>query len=408
LVLGFGGLTGLALALWMTARLSRVQLPGGGLIILGALVWHAGLKLGVLGILRGDSSGLEGIELPRYASPIVFAGYLLVAAWAPIAFSRRAERGAYVSQWYLLVALFTFPWFFAAGHLATSFLPVRGVLGAAVQAWYLQNLHVLWFGFLTLATAFYFIPKLTGGSIANRSHARFAFWGLLALGGLGGMARYSGGPFPAWMPSLAITANILLLCPLAAAAIGLSETLRGRAQKVKGSLVLWFVVFAAVTWLAVNMLGSVNSLATVRRVTRFSLLAVGLDQLAFVGGFAMAALGGLYFMVPRFLGRDWPSALLAKVHFFGCAAAVVVLGAAYLVGGLVHGVALNQAELPFIEVVRRYLPFASTGTLAFLLFLVANVAFALNGLYALALNCRATCVPAVGDWLKPLPAEVKA
>ena len=221
LILGFGGLAGLALALWMTARLSGVPLVGGGVMILGALTWHAGLKLGVLGILAGDSTGLEGLELPKYASPILLAGWLCVAAWALIAFDRRAVRETYVSQWYLLGALFSFPWCFAAGHLVTSFLPLRGVLQAAAQAWYLQNLQVLWFGFLTLAAAFYFIPKLTGGTIANRTYARFAFWGLLALGGLGGMVRYSGGPFPAWMPSLAVAANVLMLFPLAAVGVSL-------------------------------------------------------------------------------------------------------------------------------------------------------------------------------------------
>lgn len=408
LVLGFGGLAGLALALWLVARLSRVPLVGGGVVILGALTWHVGLKLGVLGILCGESTGIEGLELPRYASPILLGGWLCIAAWALIAFDRRVVRETYISQWYLLAALLSFPWVFAAGHLLTSFLPLRGVLQAAVQSWYLQNVQVLWFGFLTLAAAFYFIPKLTGGNVTNRTHARFGFWGLLALGGLGGMVRYVGGPFPAWMPSLAVAANVLLLFPLAAVGLGLLEVLQGRTARLRQSLVLWFVVSAVLIWLAASALGALNSLATVRRFTHLTLFSVGLEYVTFLGGFGLAVLGALYFIVPRLLGRDWPSALLAKLHFAGCAVAVVLIAAAFLGGGLAHGAALNNADLPFIDVARRYLPFASTGTLAFLLFLAGNLAFAVNLAWALVLNCRVACVSAACALVKPLPAEVKA
>lgn len=408
LVLGFGGLAGLALALWLMVRLAGAPLVGGGVIILGALTWHVGLKLGVLGILLGDTTGVEGLELPKYAAPILFTGWLCMAAWALVVFNRRVQHETYVSQWFLLASLLAFPWCFAAGHLVTSFFPLRGVLQAAAQAWYLQNLNVLWFGFLTLATAYYFIPKLSGGMIANRSQVRFAFWAFLFLGGLGGMVRYSGGPFPAWMQSLAVAANVLLLFPLVAAALGLFEVLRGRTARVKPSLVLWFVVFSAFAWLTATALGSLNSLAWMRRFTHLTLFSVGLDQVTFLGGFVMAAFGAFYFMVPRLLGRDWPSALLAKLHFAGCAAAVLLIAIAFLGGGLVHGAALRDAELPIIDVARRYLPFASTGTLAFLLFLAGNVAFALNLAWALVLNCREVCVPAVGALVKPLPAEGKA
>jgi len=408
LVLGFGGLAGLALALWMMVRLSGVPLRGGGVVILGALTWHAGLKLGVLGILFGDTTGVEGLELPKYAAPILFAGWLCVAAWALVAFNRRVQRETYVSQWFLLAALLAFPWCFAAGHLAASFFPLRGVLQAAAQAWYLQNLYLLWFGFLTLAAAFYLIPKLTGGTLTNRTLVLFAFWGLLVLGGLGGMVRYSGGPFPAWMPSIAVATNVLMLFPLAAVAVSLGGVLRGRTGKVKQSLVLWFVVFSAFAWLVATALGSLNSLAAMRRLTHLTLFSAGLDQVTFLGGFGMAAFGAFYFITPRLLGRDWPSALLARLHFAGCAAAVLLIAVAFLGGGLVHGAALRDAELPFIDVARRYLPFASTGTLAFLLFLAGNVAFALNLAWALALNCREVCVPAAGALVKPLPAEGKA
>ncbi len=407
-VFGFASLAGLALALWMTARLGRTRLVGAGAIILGALVWNVGLKLGLLGILAGESTGIEGLEIPRFASPILLLGYLCMAAWVPITFGRRQPGEVYISQWYLLGAVFSFPWFFAAGHIMTVFLPLRGVLQIAAQAWFLQNLLVLWFGFLGLAAIFYLLPKLTGVAVPSRNLALFGFWTLAAFGGLGGLTRYAGGPFPAWMLSLAVVANVLTAFPVYAVGQNLLPVLRGRGGALKSNVALRFAAFAFLAYLVAGGLGALNSLASVRYTTQFTLVTVGLDQLALMGFFGMAALGALYFVVPRLLARDWPRPALANLHFVFAAAAVAVIAVAFLGGGLAQGAALNDPELPFINVVKRYLPFASSGTLAQLLFLAGTGLFALNLLLALIACCRAACVPAAKALMAPLPVEVKA
>lgn len=408
LVFGFGALAGLALALWLMVRLSGVPLAGTGTILFGAAVWQVGLKLGVLGVLAGDSTGIEGLELPRYASPLLLAGYLLIAPWALVVFGRRQRRESYISQWYLVTALLVFPWCFASGYVLTSFLPLRGVLQAAAQAWYLQQLWVLWFGSLTLAALFYFLPKLTGAAVPSRSLALFGFWTFVAFGGLGGLTRYAGGPFPAWMLSLAVVGNVLTLFAIYGVGANLLPSLRAALSRLSGNVVLWFLGFSLLAWLTAGVLTALNSLATVRHLTHFTLVTPGLDQLAFLGGFGVAALGGLYVVVPCLLGRDWPSRFLATLHF-GCAAgAVVLLAVAFLVGGLVHGAALNNTDVAFLTVAKRYLPFASTGTLAQLLWLVGSGAFAVNFLWLLGACARTICVPAARALVEPLPAEGKA
>lgn len=407
-VFGFASLAGLAMALWMTARLSGAPLRGGGYIILGGLVWHAGLKLGLLGLLTGETTGFEGLELPPFTVPILLAGYLLIAPWALLTFARRARPESYISQWHLIAALLVFPWVFAAGHLAVSFLPLRGVLQAAAQAWYLQNLHVLWLGFLGLAAVFYFVPKITGVAVPSRSLALFGFWTLVVFGGLAGMTRYAGGPFPAWMTSLAVVAGVLTVFPVYAVAVNLGGALRGQTARVRGSVVLWFVVFAWLVFVGGGALAAVNSLASVRRVTQFTLFTPGLDQLTMWGVCGMALQGALYFLVPRLLGAPWPSPMLARLHFFMAAAAVGVLALAFLAGGISHGLALNNPDLGFIQVVGRYLPFAATGTLAHLLWLAGAVLFAVNLILALVGCARRAAQPAVRALWTPAPTEVEA
>lgn len=404
-VFGFASLAGLAMALWMTARLSGAPLRGGGFIILGALVWHAGLKLGVLGILAGESTGFEGLELPPYASPLLLVGYLLMAPWALLTFARRVEAEAYVSQWHLIAALLVFPWVFAAAHLATNFLPLRGVLQAAAQAWYLQNLQVLWLGFLGLAAVFYFAPKLTGVAVPSRSLARFGFWVLTVFGSLAGMSRYAGGPFPAWMSSVAAAAGVLTLFGVCAVAVNGAQLLQGAGGRWRESVVLRFVALAWLVLVGVGALAAVNSLLGVRWLTQFTLVTPGVDYLWMQGVAGLALLGALYYVVPRLLGQAWPATGLAWAHFYLAAAGVLVLGVAFVVGGLAHGAALNDPQLGFILVVKRYLPFAATGTLAHLLWLCGALLFALNLLGALVRSFRLAARPVWQAWWTPQPAS---
>ena len=186
-VYGFASQVGLALAVWLTCRLSRAPLAGGRAIIVAALFWNVGVKIGMLSILFGASTGVETLEFPQASSVTLFVAYVLIAAWAGVTFHLRRERAVYITQWYLLAALFGFPWFYAAANLLAVFAPVRGVLQAAVQAWYAQNLSALWLGPLGLGALFYFLPKLTGQPIPSRNLAVFGFWTLVLFGGLGGL-----------------------------------------------------------------------------------------------------------------------------------------------------------------------------------------------------------------------------
>ncbi len=406
-VFGFASPAGLALALWMIARLSGAPLRGGGFIILGALVWNAGLKVGLFGIFLGDTTGFEGMELPRYAAPLLLAGYLLMAPWALLTFERRAEPVAYVTQWFLVAALLVFPWVYAAGYLATSFIPLRGVLQAAAQAWYLQNLHVLWMGYLGLATLFYLIPKITGAAVPSRSLALFGFWTLTALGGLTALGRQAGGPFPAWMTSVAVVAGVFLIFPVGALGWSLAATVRGAGARVRSSVVLWFALAALGAFVLTGLLGAVNAPMSVRRLTQFTLFPMGLDQLWIQGVCGLALLGGLYFLIPRLLEETWPWPALARAHFFLAAGGLGLLTVAFLVGGLVQGAALNDPETGFIVVVRRYLPFASTATLAHLLNLTGACLFGINLVGALGICWRRVAQPAVRSWWTA-PAKAEA
>ena len=133
LVYGFAAPAAFGVTLWLFCRLGRTRLFAPGVLLLAAKIWNIGVLVGTVGILAGDSTGFEWLEFPRYASPVLFAAYLLIGIWAAITFHSRKQQTLYPSQWYLLAALFWFAWIFTAANMLLVCAPVRGVVQSAFR-----------------------------------------------------------------------------------------------------------------------------------------------------------------------------------------------------------------------------------------------------------------------------------
>jgi cytochrome c oxidase cbb3-type subunit 1 len=407
-VYGFASQAGLGAGLWFLVRLGGTPLLGGRGVVLGTIFRNFGVKLGLLALLAGQGTGLEGLEFPRHVGAILLVAYLAMAVWGLVTFRFRRERAVYASQWFVLAAFFGFPWFFAPAHVLGVWRPLRGVLQAAVQAWYVQNLLVLWLGFLALAALFYLLPKLAGRPVASRQLVLFGFWTLAGLGGLAALQRFHGGPFPSWMLSLSVVAAAMLAFPVLALAQSLYGVGHGAGAgkgRDPGLPFARWALFCFVTW---GVFTTATSLDFVRRSTQFTLFPVGVDQLFLLGFVGMALLGTIYHAVPRLAGRPWPGAGWIRAHFACAAVAVALSAGAGLVGGLAHGRALDDPALTFVLVQRRYLPFASTATLAQLVYLAGSVLLAINLVRLVAGLGRDYCAPVARGWFVPVDREVEA
>src|SRR5476649_1741257 len=110
---GWACLAGLGVTIWLLARLGRVRVKFPGVLITGAVFWQVGLTYGVISILAGKTTGLEGLEIPTGSAILMLIGYLMIAMWALLLFSFRSQAKPFISVWYLVAALFWFPWSFA-------------------------------------------------------------------------------------------------------------------------------------------------------------------------------------------------------------------------------------------------------------------------------------------------------
>jgi cytochrome c oxidase cbb3-type subunit 1 len=455
LVFGFAIPAGLGVALWLLARFGRVTLARPWLIFVGAKLWHVGVLVGLLGILGGDATGFEWLEMPRYAAVILFVAFLLIALWGFVTHSTRSRRreetdssvggevrlvtsaatnGLYPSQWFVLAALFWFPWIYSTANLLLLVFPVRGVTQAAIQWWFSGNLLIVWLSLVGLAASFYFLPKLSERPLQSHYLALFVFWTLILFGTWVGIP--GGATLPAWMPAVSGNATLLMLVPVLAVGTITMQTLRRDKWQVTGyknraqeschlSPVtchprggpLCYVRFGVGSFVLSGLLLAASALPQVSRVTDFTWFGTAQTQLRLYGFFAMTMFGAAYHILPRVTGSGFPFAKLVRIHFFCGVFGTLLLTLPLAVGGVIQGLKLANPTITFVDLTKSTLMFLRVSTLGDTLLLLGNLLFLLNVTVLIARYYRAVCKTAYASataQLEPTPypsqegnAEVK-
>src|SRR6185503_9070935 len=124
----------------------------------------------------------DWLEFHSAGSAVLLASYAILAICGLLTFKGRQTSELYPSQWYILAALFWFPWLYTTARLLLVWFPVRGVMQLAVNGWFANGLFTLWLTSLALAILFYFIPKLVNAPLHSRTLAVLGFWSLAAIG----------------------------------------------------------------------------------------------------------------------------------------------------------------------------------------------------------------------------------
>lgn len=391
LAYGFASQAAMALALWMMVRLSRVELPIAKLLLLAGGFWNVGVAAGFVGILAGENTGFEWLEMPGLAGPLMFVAYAVIGMSALMAFHGRHDREMYVSQWYLLAALLWFPWIFTTGQLLLVQWPVRGVVQEVVSGWYGHNFFMLWLTPVGLAALFYFIPKLLGRPLHSHYLAVFGFWTLALFGGWG---EFHGGmPVPKWISSVSIAAGTLLLIPLISVALNWYHTIAEGGRVAREDWVFRYMRFAAMSFVVGELLRIAGLQRTVGKVTALSYARLGVTELFFFGFMMMIMAGAMFYLVPRLTGAGWGSYRLVQRYFRASVAGTVLASLSLIFGGLIQGAALNDASVDFMKVTARIVPFVGLNTVGLLILLGANVGLLVSFSRHLKSAC-CCCMPA--------------
>jgi cytochrome c oxidase cbb3-type subunit I len=403
-IYGFALPSAWGLALWLLVRLGRTPLRLPGLVLTGTVLWNVGVAIGWVGILAGQRTGFDGFDLPRHALVLLFGSYLMLGVPALLTFRARVKRELFVSQWFVLAALFWFPWVFSTALVLLILEPVRGVTQAVVHWWYLANLSWIALGFLGLGILFYAIPRLTGRPLHSQYQALAAFW-MLAL-----FATWTGipdtAPLPAWLPAISIVFSVLTLVPLLALAQNWHQTLAGAYGEMGRRWPLSLAVFSAAAMLLAGFLMVIGALPAVSQVVQFSFFTPARQWLFLYGFVAMAIFAGLYLSLPDLIDGGLAHRSLIKAHAWCAVIGISLYVLPLLIGGIVQGRAMQDPGILFTDALRPGLMALRIATLGDLLLLCGHVALLGNFVLTLGAICRRCCLPMIADATRPQPVEV--
>jgi cytochrome c oxidase cbb3-type subunit 1 len=364
---------GLAVSLWLLARLGGMPLRAAGLASVGAIFWNLALTLGLVGILAGDLTGFSFFQLPAYVQPIMFVAYAAVAVAGVLAWTGRRNAFTFATQWYAVAPLFVFPWVFSVAQVTLLFAPVHGTIQAVVVAWFGQNLGALVLAPFALAAVYYLLPKISGRPVRYYDYAGHAFWTLLVIGGWAGGRHLIGGPVPVWVATTGIIASMLLLFHYVVVGVNLSGALCPR-----GSLALRFTAIGLKAYVLGGVLTAITAIRGVAKLTQFTFVSVAQTQLLLDGAFSFMIFGALYFLVPRLVGKPWPSAALIRIHFAAVLSGLVLKVGGLFVAGWIQGGDLNHAAVSFPTIAGDVQMWLIAATAGQVLMLLGSLALALN------------------------------
>ncbi len=372
LTYGFGFNAALAVALWIMHRLGKMESRHAWIAVLGVMGWNLALTWGALVILLSGSMGVLGLELPRETGPFLVGCFLVVAAWAVVAFTRRLTPHVYVSQWYIVAAVITFPILHLLAQVGVLWAPARGVLSPLIATWHVHGIVALVLTPIALAALYYLLPKELGRPIRSYYLASIAFWLVISLGGWTGMATLVGSPIPVWIQSTGVIAAVMLVVPAIIAAINFHGTLAQAGwSSVTRSPVLGFIIVAATGYLIWTLLTVGLAFRGVSADFRFTEVIRAHALLGLYGFIVPAFFAALYYLLPRLARREWPSQALVSFHFW-----LNLLGMLGAVGALGFLGWIQATATTDIQEISRHLNAAASVALALLV--VGNVAFLFN------------------------------
>jgi cytochrome c oxidase cbb3-type subunit 1 len=407
LVYGFCIPAGMGVMTWILGRLGRVKLALPVLVLGGTLVWNLGLVLGVGGILNGDASGFPGLEIPRYAVPMLFMGYSLLGIAALLTFHRRVERTLFVSHWFFVAAIFWFPWVFSTAGLLLLGNPVRGVAQPVIAWWYAANVNLVWMSLVGLGAAFYLIARVTGRELQSRYLGLFAFWVILLVASWTGIPKTA--PVPAWLPALSTVTGVMLVLLPITVLVMVHQTLDGKCSLLWASLSTRFVRVGVMAFVLSGVMWVLLYAPRVSGWVEFTWFQSAESQLRVFGFFTMVMFGAIYYILPQIVGADARSGALARTHFWLATVGILLAALPLAVGGFIEGSKLQNPNIAFVDVAKSTLHFLRISTIGDLLILAGNLLLLLNlmGLTVSFYRTKAT-VALRGALAEDAPAGVKA
>lgn len=324
----------------------RVAGPTLGYALLG--LWNIAILLTIAGIHAGAAQALPWGETPNgivdlvlgdphffFVDELLAVGMLLAIIQFSVPLAAYGMREAIpVGGWFIAGGLV---WFLLA-HLIGSygFELATGASGAVFAGLYAAGVIGLSITALGWGLMYYFVPAVIKKPIWNHAIAIIGFWGLAFFYPLSGASNFLNTAVPAFAQNGAVVFTVAVQLVVLTLSLGFFMSLRGTnaftylATRYFYTGIAFFIVSSVLTILEVQF--------DVQRLIQFSEWTVGHSFLVLYGVFGFWALGIVYDLWPRLVGKTgWYSHELNEWIYWLNLVGVLVYFLSGLIAGAVQG-----------------------------------------------------------------------
>lgn len=338
---------------------------------ISAVFWNLGVVVGVIGILCGEVTGIDGFPLPRSSAFILLTATLpIIWCGLPPYFKGQENPRQATAQLFAAAGILWFAWIHITAILLLFVTPVRGILQATLGWWHWHNLNgiVLTFSGLAILT-----HLISSHSFQVQRFKTQGFWLLALFGGLGGIAFDA--PLPAWITSISTAGTVLTFIPVILITHQLCQALQ-KNRFEPGDNTLRFALAGLYFWVLAECLFVVNALPSINSLLHFTPCDTANQRLILNGFFLLITLAALNEIWPSLCGATWPTKRRTTAAFWCVTSGILIVWMANAVAGISEGLMLQSATKSFHDVLIEVLPVLKFELLGKLLILVGLGLFA--------------------------------
>ncbi|KIE58074.1 cytochrome oxidase [Methylacidiphilum kamchatkense Kam1] len=353
---GWGMNGGLAYALYLIGKNAQEPFKGSGYFLCSALFWNLAIFIGMMAVLIGDIPSLSWAGWPDFVLFLLLLNYSLMNYWIVKKLIVSGNFLRNLSHSYLLIALLWFPW--AVGSLFVFFhwLVIRGVSFASMEWWFNEGFLHLWLAPVGLSMLYDYVE----GRNDQRSSSFLGWLGLILFFICSNFASAShlvGAPFPLWIVGLGIAARLLLILGAVAIGIDLLQRLKKRIQTSKQNIFSRYFLIAFYCFLIAIIGDGLIALPPISRLVHFSFVEIAFLVLFIYGFYSFVLIGMAHYLYSNYFRKPWLSETFLKITFWTNMYGISFLFVFLCLGGIIQSVELENAELPFSQVIESVLPY---------------------------------------------------
>jgi cytochrome c oxidase cbb3-type subunit 1 len=326
----------IAVLYWAVPRLTGHALLSRGLSRLIFVAWQLVVAATALGIIGGQAQAIEWGETPTWVDPFAVVGVALLVANVAWPMVKTRGRRVYVTLWYFAAMLIWTPLVYVMGNfLPQYFIPGAG--GAAVTGMYIHDLVGLSVTPLGWGMMYYFVPLILEKPVWSHSLSLIGFWGLAFFYPLTGIHHFYYSPIPMYAQYGAMMSTIAIEVVVFTVIVNFFMTLRGKGNMLRVSLpVRWFFV-GMVFYFITCLQCAFHTTLVFQRIIHFTDWVVGHAHLVMFGVFGFWLIGGVVYLWPKLVKREWWSPALNSWNFWLSTIGLTLMFLDLTAAGVVQG-----------------------------------------------------------------------